>query len=284
MSDFAAQAALAYLRPRSEPGTEILIANNSARIWRMFHERYLICGFTTVATAWIYRQQSLFMSDGGTAFFEPGETHRVTASLRPSTFRGVFIEPEKFVERTRETGGTTRPHFRAAQVTDLRLLDSLHRFSAAVENDETVLEQQSHFSDLLDLVLGHTEERRQAISNSQSERSLERVKDLLHEKFSEQVSLDELSIAAAMSRHHLVRGFMKQFGLPPHAYQIHLRIKRACILLRLGRLPSEAGVAVGFADQSHFARHFKKVMGVTPGTYCDALNLKAERSPTRISY
>ena len=284
MSDSAAQAALAYLRPRSEPGTEILIANNSARIWRMFHDRYLICGFTTVATAWIYRKQSRFMSDGGTAFFEPGETHRVTAALRPSTFRGLFIDPEKFIERARETGCKTRPHFRSAQVTDLQLLDSLHRFSAAVENDETVLEQQSHFSGLLNLVLGYTENRPQAISNSQFERSLLRAKDLLHERFSEQISLDELAVAAAMSRFHLVRGFTRQFGLPPHAYQIHLRIKRACTLLRLRHLPSEAGVAVGFADQSHFARHFKKVMGVTPGTYCDALNLKAERSPTRISY
>jgi len=284
MSDTAAQAALAYLRPRSEPGTEILIANNSARIWRMFHERYLICGFTTVATAWIYRKESRFMSDGGTAFFEPGETHRVTASLRPSTFRGIFIEPEKFVERAQERGWRTRPHFRAAQVTDLRLLDSLHRFSAAVENDETVLEQQSHFSALLNQVLAYTEDRPPAISNSQFERSLKRVKDLLHAKFSEQVSLDELSVAAAMSRHHLVRGFTRHFGLPPHAYQIHLRIKQACIFLRLGQLPSEAGIAVGFADQSHFARHFKKVMGVTPGTYCDALNLTAGRSQAGNSY
>jgi AraC-like DNA-binding protein len=284
MSDSAAQAALAYLRPRSEPGTEILIANNSARIWRMFHDRYLICGFTTVATAWIYRRKSRFMSDGGTALFEPGETHRVTAALRPSTFRGIFIDPDKFIERAQETGCKTRPHFRTVQVTDLLLLDSLYRFSAAVENDETVLEQQSHFSDLLNLALGYTEARPQAISHSQFEPSLMRAKELLHEKFSEQISLEELAVAAAMSRYHLVRRFTRQFGLPPHAYQIHLRIKRACALLRLHHLPSQAGVAVGFADQSHFARHFKKVMGVTPGTYCDALNLNADRSPARVSY
>jgi len=284
MSDSAAQAALAYLRPRSEPGTEILIANNSARIWRMFHDRYLICGFTTVATAWIYRRKSRFMSDGGTAFFEPGETHRVTAALRPSTFRGIFIDPEKFIERAKETGCKTRPHFRSVQVTDLLLLDSLYRFSTAVENDETVLEQQSHFSDLLNSALGYTEDRPPAISRSQFERSLLRAKELLHEKFSEQISLDELAIAAAMSRYHLVRRFTRQFGLPPHAYQIHLRIKRACTLLRLNHLPSEAGVAVGFADQSHFARHFKKVMGVTPGTYYDALDLTVDRSEARLSY
>ena len=283
MPDSAAQAALAYLRPRSEPGTEILIANNSARIWRMFHDRYLICGFTTVATAWIYRRKSRFMSNGGTALFEPGETHRVTAALRPSTFRGIFIDADKFIERAHETGCKTRPHFRAAQVTDLRLLDSLYRFSSAVANDETVLEQQSHFSELLNLALGYTEARPQAIVRSQFERSLMRAKELLHEKFSEQISLEELAVAAAMSRYHLVRRFTRHFGLPPHAYQIHLRIKRACALLRLHHSPSQAGVAVGFADQSHFARHFKKVMGVTPGTYCDALDLTADRSQARIT-
>ncbi|HET6931491.1 MAG TPA: AraC family transcriptional regulator [Candidatus Acidoferrum sp.] len=284
MPDSAAQAALAYLRPRSEPGTEILIANNSARIWRMFHDRYLICGFTTVATAWIYRGKSRFMSDGGTALFEPGETHRVTAALRPSTFRGIFVDADKFIERARETGCKSRPHFRTAQVMDLRLLDSLYRFSAAVENDETVLEQQSRFSELLNWAFGYAEDQPQAISNSQFERSLIRARDLLHEKFLEQISLDELVVAAAMSRYHLVRRFTRQFGLPPHAYQIHLRIKRACSLLRLHHLPSEAGVAVGFADQSHFARHFKKVMGVTPGTYCEAMNLTTGHSRAKNSY
>jgi AraC-like DNA-binding protein len=56
-------------------------------------------------------------------------------------------------------------------------------------------------------------------------------------------------------------------GVPPHAYQIQLRIARARHLLALGMPPSAVAAEVGFHDQSHFIRHFKRVLHVTPGEF-----------------
>ena len=69
-----------------------------------------------------------------------------------------------------------------------------------------------------------------------------------------------------------MRTFTQQFGLPPHAYLLQARIKKARTLLRTGMPRAEVAAAVGFADQSHFARHFKKIMGVTPSQYTVAKN------------
>jgi AraC-like DNA-binding protein len=97
--------------------------------------------------------------------------------------------------------------------------------------------------------------------------AVERAMRYLQERFSEPIRLDELSIATGLSRFHLVRAFTKQFGIPPHAYQIRLRIVRGRELLRAGIPIASIAAQLGFADQSHFTRHFKQALGITPTDY-----------------
>jgi AraC-like DNA-binding protein len=81
---------------------------------------------------------------------------------------------------------------------------------------------------------------------------------------------DELSAIAGLSPFHLVRSFTRRFGLPPHAYQIHVRVERARALLTTGMPPVQVASSVGFADQSHFTRHFRRINNVTPANYARA--------------
>ena len=55
--------------------------------------------------------------------------------------------------------------------------------------------------------------------------------------------------------------------MPPHAYQTQLRLAHAKHYLRLGHSVSETACRVGFFDQSHFLRAFKRSEGTTPGRY-----------------
>ena len=56
---------------------------------------------------------------------------------------------------------------------------------------------------------------------------LRRALDLLHARFTEDLSVDELAAAAGLSIEHLIRSFRRQVGLPPHRYLLHLRVARA---------------------------------------------------------
>ena len=100
---------------------------------------------------------------------------------------------------------------------------------------------------------------------------LRRAKDLLQSQYAESLSLDELANDAGIDKFHLCRAFRDEVGLPPHAYLVHLRIARAQHLLR-ARLPaSQVAAEVGLYDQSLLNRHFKRIVGVTPGQYARAL-------------
>jgi len=100
-----------------------------------------------------------------------------------------------------------------------------------------------------------------------------RVVELMRKRLTEPLTLDELAEAAGLSPFHFARQFKTATGHPPHDYLIRLRVDRAQELIRQnGRNWSLAAIAneSGFADQSHMARHFRRVLGVTPGAFAEA--------------
>jgi hypothetical protein len=69
------------------------------------------------------------------------------------------------------------------------------------------------------------------------------------------------------SRFQANRQFKQRYGLPPHQYRMSVKIAQAKQLLRTGVSAASVAVAQGFTDQSHFTRHFKRLVGVTPRDY-----------------
>lgn len=69
---------------------------------------------------------------------------------------------------------------------------------------------------------------------------------------------------------HLVRVFRREYGLPPHKYVVSRRLDRARRLLLAGMPIADVATAVGFHDQSHLTRHFRALLGTTPGAFRSA--------------
>ncbi|AGW12684.1 AraC family transcriptional regulator [Megalodesulfovibrio gigas] len=87
------------------------------------------------------------------------------------------------------------------------------------------------------------------------------------------VTLDELAALTAtqaqagVSPYQLLRGFQRQVGLSPHAWQMQRRLELAKTLLAQGLPPAQVALETGFSDQSHFHRVFKRHVAATPGQY-----------------
>ena len=98
--------------------------------------------------------------------------------------------------------------------------------------------------------------------------AMRRVREYVETHLSESMDLAELAAVAGLSVYHFARAFKQSAGAPPHHYLVRLRIELAQEMLARSELPlSEIALATGFSDQSHLARHFRQLVGVTPGQF-----------------
>jgi AraC family transcriptional regulator len=101
-----------------------------------------------------------------------------------------------------------------------------------------------------------------------SKLKLQQVVDYIHTHLDGDLSLKELAAIVQMSAHYFSQLFKQSTGITPHQYVIHCRIERAKELLMQRKLTiSDVAKVVGFVDQSHFHRHFKRLVGITPKAF-----------------
>lgn len=92
-----------------------------------------------------------------------------------------------------------------------------------------------------------------------------RICEYVESHLDQKISLDTLALMAGLSPHHFARAFRQSVGMPPHGYLLQRRLEHVEQMLRETQLPlSEIAVAVGFSDQSHLARHFRRLTGMPP--------------------
>ena len=89
----------------------------------------------------------------------------------------------------------------------------------------------------------------------------------LTQHYAEPVTLDDLSSVTKLNAYQLIRAFRRELGTTPHAWLIGYRVKIGTALLRAGESIATVASEVGFVDQTHFTRHFKRVHGETPARF-----------------
>ena len=109
-----------------------------------------------------------------------------------------------------------------------------------------------------------------------------RVLDYIAECYGERIALDDLASLVAVSPSYFTRLFRERSGLPPMQFVTAFRIERAKEQLADRDRPM-IGIALscGFADQAHFSRTFKRVVGLTPKAFRAGLASEARGSPAQ---
>jgi AraC-like DNA-binding protein len=261
-------------RPTWIDGVTFWTVTNSARRWAMHHDTFtasLFMGPNPAARAkWCSRGEERCIQPGEIQLMSPGETHRTTAVSEPASFFVVWWEPGALREAARELGsGADAAHFAEAQLAVPDVANAMLRLHRAVNEKANPLELDECYVEATQLVLEHA----CGASRSRLARhhpSVRRAKELLHESFAGNVSLDDLAKATRLSKFHLARCFREYTGMAPHQYQKLLRLQAARRLLETGETVRSAASRSGFADASHLTRAFRDWLGVAPGQWAVA--------------
>jgi AraC-like DNA-binding protein len=168
---------------------------------------------------------------------------------------------------------TPIPAFSALIVADARLAAMFVKAHRVCEAGADALTAQTTLLDLLALLIQRHSDKQQSMRPLGNEiAAVKRAKEYLTENFNKNISLESLAQIAYLSPFHLLRAFRKAVGLPPHEYLINVRVEHARQLLAQGRAITDVAFETGFCDQCHLNRHFKRIVGVTPGHYLKKSN------------
>ena len=118
---------------------------------------------------------------------------------------------------------------------------------------------------LLRFYTGHSVRQLPTVPFAQARQPVARAIEYMHANLDQPISLKKVAEAAHISPSHLLRIFKRATGSPLHQFLIRLRVNRARKLLLTGNASiADVAAEVGFADQSHLTRHFKRLLGTTP--------------------
>jgi AraC-like DNA-binding protein len=259
--------------PAPLQGVTVARYRHDGRLLTAVKDRHASVSSSAGRSEWWARGQTWSSRPGSLQLKLAGEVHRETRRDGPAQFKVVLFE-EALVEHARRVLGRSSfapPSKLALEGDDpaARPFLALHALLDAPSADRLALETAltEALASLITLTSGPTPKEVRRFWST----PLRRAKDLLRSRYSEPLSLDEIASDAGIDKFHLCRAFRDEVGLPPHAYLVHLRVAHAMALLR-ARLPaSRVAAEVGIYDQSQLNRHFKRIVGLTPGQYARAL-------------
>jgi AraC-like DNA-binding protein len=259
-------------------GAELLRAHFVRHVYeRHSHDGYAIGVTESGVQAFTCRGARHASTTGMVMAFNPDEPHDGRAGVPEGfTYRMLYLAPEsmrRVLEDARDGRPAELPFASAPLIRDRVLARSVHALHEAMSTGAARLECDALLRQTcLRFAACHADDRLTVREPPPRPNlaALERVRAFLQAALADDVTTGDLARIADMSRFHLCRAFARAFGLPPHAYQLQLRLAAAKRLLSAGEPPAEVAAAVGFADQSHLTKRFKGAFGITPGRFAAA--------------
>lgn len=237
------------------------------------HDRYQLCLSLDFPGEYRYRGDRYPVPVHSLSVIHPGEVHAARDPIdrsRPATFQMIYLEPAAFAATAADLAGRAvgLPSFADPIICDADLaarFGALH--AAAAGGAPRLVLNDGLLGVLAPLLARHAAPRVRPGAGGSSPAAVRVARDYLIDRHAEDVSLAHLAELTGLSPFHLVRVFRGEVGMPPHAFQVAVRVERARGLLLAGEAVASVAAATGFADQSHLTRHFKRLVGVPPGRY-----------------
>ncbi|UJR83659.1 Hypothetical protein I5071_57280 [Sandaracinus amylolyticus] len=257
------------VRPATCEGIELLRIAGTVRPWDGLVETFVV----TLATDRSKNNCSSFYRrgkhDGGfLSAMSPGETFQAVPHAR-CDWQIVQLTPAAFASLAPEAHAG-KSAFASHLYDDREAYDAFRLVHRALAEGAPALASETLVRRALALLVRHDHPGASAPRTLHAPAGLQRVRDLIHDRFSEDLTVRELADASGLSREHMLRSFHRQFGLPPHQYLMHVRVSQARARLARRVAPAQAAREAGFYDSSHLHRWFVRVVGVTPSAYARA--------------
>jgi AraC-like DNA-binding protein len=274
---------LRFWRPECAAVSSMLRVEREDRVRTTYSEHFLVVVVYEGAFDGWYRGAVRTHVAGAIKLKEPGEVHRDLRVHAPFTIQGAGFAPETVAAAAAALGLRAPPHFRASgfgpgePATELAF--AMH--AALVRPGVPELERATRVAETLAALLDDRDATGAARGGERAPRAVRRARAFLHDALADKITLDQLAAHAGLDKFRLVRAFRAEVGLPPYEYLTYARVAKARELLQRGARVAVAAQAVGFCDESQLHRHFRRIVGITPGRFARSFAGRARNSQHR---
>jgi AraC-like DNA-binding protein len=228
------------------------------------HDEFMIEAVETGVEKFRHKGATHYASRGQLVVINPDEVHDGRAgSDEVWGYRALYPSVALLHKLAREAELTiAEVGFQHALLSDAPLIEKFQKAHQIAETSVDRLEQESVVVEFLSDMLARLSPKKQ--SYGREHKAVQQIKDYLGDYATHTVSLEELRSVTGLSGHHLLKVFKQHTGLSPHQYQTQLRIRLAYQKVLSGTVSKDIATEVGFFDQSHFIKVFKRYYGTTP--------------------
>jgi AraC-like DNA-binding protein len=239
---------------------------------RHWHETHSIGVITGGRSTYVNGAHAEVVEQGAVVVVNPGDVHGCNpAGDGAWSYVMFYIDPVWLGRVQAQLRGAADPAFLPYDVAALRaphVVDAgVRLYAMLTDARRSVAERADAVVAFVALLDGELAPGR-AVGDAGAPK-VERVARYIDAHFADALPLQDLCDAAHLSGSYLIRAFKKRYGVAPHEYQTNRRIQYARARLRDGAPIAQVALDVGFSDQAHFQRVFKRMTAATPGQYRD---------------
>ncbi|RAG84722.1 AraC family transcriptional regulator [Streptacidiphilus pinicola] len=273
-----------YWQHPAMPGVDLLRAHYVHHTFgKHTHDGYVLAAITDGVEAFHYRGGLEVAPAGSVALVEPDRVHTGHAGVPGGwSYQVLYPSVDHIAAVAAELGVLPgSPGFGSAVVDDDELVRLVLQTHQAAEQNQGLAAGTFLRLALARALRLHSSQRLTRTAPRAGRDAARAARDLLAARLDEPPGLEELAATVGAGPFPLLRAFRDAYGLPPHAWLTQYRVRTARTLLDAGVTPADAAVAVGFVDQAHLTRHFRRIVGVPPGAYRRARkNVQDSGGPT----
>jgi len=252
------------------PFVEMRLADSSSACYHTHSHGEFSFGVIDAGQADYHNQgQNNRIGRGTTVTINPADAHACNPRAGRWSYRMLFVDTSwmgRLQQEMVQTQGADYLPFPARFENEIATYQAFdHLFTQLLDESDPQAAESLLIEFLAARFLGRFAPAREAVPPDRHR--ARRVRELIMDQLEANLSLDEFAAHSGLSRYHLIRSFKESYGLAPHAFQLDQRIQKARALLRGGCTLADTAHRLGFADQAHFQRHFKRRMAVTPKQY-----------------